>query len=70
MSVMHVYRDIQILKAVFEEDGAFLSGILCDDNASYIKTVFTERIHQPENVGIVGNAQISANLIFLNVTVR
>ena len=29
--IMNIHWDIQVLKTVFEEDGAFLSGKLCDD---------------------------------------
>ena len=47
--------------------GALLPGVFCDDNAAYKETVLTVNTDQTHHVLIVSDAQISADLILLNV---
>ena len=65
--IMEVDTDAQILQPPSEEKGAVLPGILCDGYAAHIEAVFMKRVDQAQDVGIIGDAQITAYFIFLNV---
>ena len=65
--VVEVDADAQILQPSSEEKGAVLPGVLCDGYAAHIEAVFMKRVDQPQDVGVIGDAQISAYFIFLNV---
>ena len=64
---MKIYRNMQLFKSVFEQEGTFLTGKLSDCNTSHIEPQAPEHVHQPQHVLVVGDAQISADFIFFNV---
>ena len=52
---------------VLEEGGALLAAVFCDHHAADKKSVAFEDGHEAQHVHIVGDAQISADLILLDI---
>ena len=50
-----------------EKKSAFLSGELRDDDASNVKSLSPVSLDQPQYIGIIGDPQISAHFIFLDI---
>ena len=64
---MAVHFDPQLLQPVLKESGAFLTAVFCDHYAAHIETMAFEDGHETQYIHIVGDAQISADLVFLNI---
>ena len=64
---MAVHFDPQLLQPVLEEGGALLAAVFCDHHAADKKSVAFEDGHEAQHVHIVGDAQISADLILLDI---
>ncbi len=65
---MRIYFESQLLKPALEEVCAALPGILGDDDTSHIKPLFLKGINQAQYICVIGNPQIAADLIFLNIS--
>ena len=65
--IMAVHFDPQLLQPVLKESGAFLAAVFCDHYAAHIETMAFEDGHETQYIHIVGDAQISADLVFLNI---
>ena len=46
---------------------AFLSGKLSNHDTSYVEALLTIGFDQPENVRVIGDPQIAADLVLLNI---
>ena len=65
--VVNVNRDAELLQSLFERVCAVLAGVLCDDNASDIEAASAELINQAEHVAVIGDAEVTADFVFLNI---
>ena len=59
--------DTQLFQAVFKEVCAFLACIAGDTYAAYIKSSFAEHVDQTEYVFVIGDAQVAAHFVFINI---
>ena len=64
---MEIDRDIQFFQPLLEEHGALLTGELGDGHASHIEPLVPVGLDQAQYIGVIGNPQIAADLIFLDV---
>src|SRR5699024_10637423 len=65
--IMKVYRNVHRLQSVLEENSALLSRKLSDHDAAHVQILLPVRLDQAENIRIICDAEISADLIFLNI---
>ena len=57
----------QFLQASLKGIGGGLAGVLGDHNAAHIQTAGAENVDQAQHIHIIGDAQIAANLVLLDV---
>ena len=55
------------VQAIAEDVGGGLAGVLGDDHGRDSKTVAAEQVDQAQNVLVIGNAQVTASLVLLDV---
>ena len=65
--IMTVYFDAKMLKLCLKDICGRLSGVAGDNNAADIQTLVAVFLDQTENICIVGDAKVVANLVFLNI---
>ena len=64
---MAVNFNAPVLQLGFKLVCAVLAVVLSDDNAAYIKPLVSEFLNQAQHILIIGDTQIMADFIFLNV---
>ena len=64
---MKIGFDVHFFKLLAENIGSSLCLIMRNDNAAYHKPAVSKFVFEAQNVHVVGYAQITANLVFLNV---
>ena len=64
---MTVYFDSEMFKLCFKDICGCLAGVAGDDHAAHIEPLITVFLDETQYVGIVGDAKIVADLVFLNV---
>ena len=64
---MAVDLEPQSLELLFVCDGGRLPGETGQDNTAYEQTVGSEGVHEAEQVHVVGDTQIAADLILLDI---
>ena len=65
--VVNVNRDAELLQSLLESVCTVLSGILRDDNTADIEAASAELINQTEHVAVIGDAEVAADFVFLNI---
>ncbi len=65
--VVEVDADAVFFKMVLEEQGAVLAFKMRDDDGSDEEAALAEFVHEAENVGVVGDAEVAPDLVVLNV---
>ncbi len=65
--VVQVYLDILLLQLGLELVCTVLAGIVGDDHAAHIESLFLELIPQTQHVHIIGDPQVTTDLVLLNV---
>ena len=66
--VMNKYTDAKLFQSVFEKICAFLSCIAGDADTSHIKTSFCKNLDQTEDILVIGDSQIPADFVFINIS--
>ena len=66
-AVVAVDLDAQLLQAGLEGVGGGLAGVLGDHDAAHIQAAGAENVDQAQYVHVIGDAQIAAHLVFLDV---
>ena len=64
---MKIYGNIQFLKPVFEQESRLLTGKLSDRHTADIKSLIPICLDQTENIGVIGDSKIPADLILLDI---
>ena len=64
---MAVHLHAQGLQLPLIGDGALLSLISCQNHAAHKEAVAAEGVDQTQNIHVIGDAQVSADLVLLNV---
>ena len=66
--IMDINTDAHTFQLSFKGIGAVLSGVLGDHYASHKKASAPECIDKAENINVVGDPQISSDLVLLNIS--
>ena len=64
---MAIHLDPKALQPLLESIRRALPLVARDNHAAHIKPNGAERIRQPQNIRIIGDAEIAADLVFLNI---
>ena len=67
-AVMAVHLDVAVLQLGLELVGAVLAAVLGDDNASHIEALVPEFLNKTEDILVVGDAQVMADLVLFDVS--
>ena len=67
---MIVDLDAEALEALAEELSAFLPVVVGDDNRAYVQAAVGKLLAQAQQVLVVGDAQVRAHLVLLDVVGR
>ena len=65
--IVQVNPDAQLLQAGLKEFGGVLAGKLGDDYAAHVEPFLGKIVDEAQNVCVVGDSQIPADLIFLDI---
>ena len=66
--IMAVYFDAKMFKLRLKDICGWLPGVASDDHAAYVQALVTVFLDETQNVGIVSDAKVVANLVFFNVS--
>lgn len=62
--IMAVYFDAKMFKLRLKDICGWLPGVASDDHAAYVQALVTVFLDETQNVGIVSDAKVVANLFF------
>ena len=65
--IVAVHADSHVLQLVLKQIRAGLPGIMCDDHASHIQALIRKRLDEAEDINVIGDPEIRADLIFFNI---
>ncbi len=60
------HADTQLAEPLDERVRGGLSGVMRDDDAADVQSPFPERVHEPERVHVVGDAEIGAHFVLFD----
>ena len=64
--IMPENLDAEIGEAVDERVGGRLTGIVRDHDAADVKTALAERVHKPQSVHVIGDAEVGAHFVLFD----
>ena len=64
---MDVCHNSQTFQALAESIGTGLAVVVCDNHRTYQKAAALELLTQTQNVHVIGDTQVTAHLVLLNV---
>ena len=65
--VVHVDPDAVFFQMILEEERAVLALEMGDDDGADVEAALAELVHEAEDVGVVGDAEVAADLVVLDV---
>ena len=64
---MQIARDAERFQTAAEQVGGRLAGVVRDDDAAYEKAHAAEDVHEAQGVFVIRDAEVAADLVFLDV---